>query len=59
MDLIALVLGLAVIGAIVWAITTYIPMPPPFKLAILVVSVLFMILWLMNQLGGRIPNVIR
>ena len=59
MDLIMLVLGLALIGVIVWAITTYIPMPPTFKFAIYVVSAIFMILWLVNQLGGRIPNVIR
>lgn len=58
MDLIILVLLLAIIGCAVWAITTYIPMPPVFKTVITVVVVVAVILFLLRRLGASIPNVL-
>lgn len=58
MDLITLVLVLAIVGCLVWAITTYIPMPPIFKTAITVIAVIVVILYLVRTLAGNVPNVL-
>ena len=59
MDLIMIVLWLAVIGVIVGLVTTYIPMQPVVKTIIHAMTAIFMILWLIHQFSGSIPNVIR
>lgn len=51
MSIIQIVIVLAIIGVILWLITTYIPMPPPFKTVIIVVAVLCLCLWLLNIFG--------
>jgi len=51
-ELVYLILFLALIGFLVYLVTTYIPMPEPFKLAIIVIVVIVMILWL---LGNVVP----
>jgi hypothetical protein len=45
------ILGLAVIGFILWLIITYIPMPPPFKQVIIVLVVIVVIVWLCRSFG--------
>jgi peptidoglycan/LPS O-acetylase OafA/YrhL len=57
MDLIILVLGIALIGLAVWAITTYVPMEPIFKTIIYIVAAVALVLWLVRQFGKNIPNV--
>jgi hypothetical protein len=59
MDLIILVLVAAVIGFVVWIITTKIPMPPVWATVIQVVALLLIALWLLRSVGGGIPNVLR
>ena len=59
MDLIILVLWLSVIGFVVWALTTYVPMPPPMKMIIYVFAAIVMILFLVHQFSGSVPNVLR
>ena len=49
--MIALILVLALVGFLVYAITTYIPMPPIFKNAIIVIVVIILILYLMRAFG--------
>jgi len=49
--MIALILVLALVGFLVYAITTYIPMPPIFKNAIIVIVVVVLILYLMRAFG--------
>jgi hypothetical protein len=49
--MIGIILTLAIVGFIVWLITTYIPMPPIFKTVILVVVAVLLLLWLINVLG--------
>lgn len=49
--MISLILTLAIVGLIVWAIVTYIPMPPVFKTAILVIAVVCVILYLIQVFG--------
>ena len=54
--MIGLVLTLALVGLIVWAITTYIPMPPMFKTVIYVIVAICLILYLMQVFGiGDLP----
>lgn len=55
MSLIAVILILAVIGAIVWAVTTYIPMPRVVKGAIYVVALIVVLLWLLSLFGVGMP----
>lgn len=52
--LIHTVLVIAVVGLIVWLITTYIPMPAIFKTVIYVICAVVLILWLLRHLGGDI-----
>jgi len=58
MDLILLVLWLSIIGFVVWALTTYIPMPPIVKTAIYVATAIVIILFVARQFRGSIPNVL-
>lgn len=58
MDLILLVLFLALVGFLVYAITTYVPMPPIFKTAIQVIAVIVVILYLIKRFAGGIPNLL-
>ena len=58
MDLIMVVLVLALIGCLVWAITTYIPMPPIFKTAITIIAIIVVILYLVRTFAGNVPNVL-
>lgn len=50
-SLIFLILGLAIVGAILYVIITYIPMPPLFRNVLLVVVVIAVLLWLAQYLG--------
>jgi predicted membrane channel-forming protein YqfA (hemolysin III family) len=49
--MIGLILVLALVGFVVYIITTYIPMPQPFKIGIYVVVVVVLIVYLMRVLG--------
>lgn len=51
MDLISIVITLAVVGVILWLITTYLPMDPMIKQIISVVVVIAVILWLLSAVG--------
>lgn len=57
MDLIILILGIALLGLLAWAITTYIPMDPIFKTIIYIVIAVALILFLVRQFAGSVPNV--
>ena len=58
MDLIILVLGIALIALVVGAITDYIPMPPVFKSIIYIACAVVLILFIVRQLSGHVPNVL-
>jgi hypothetical protein len=57
MDLVILVLVVALIGFLVWIVTTKIPMPPVWATAIQVLALVVIVLWLLNHLV-HIPNVL-
>ncbi len=50
-NLLELIITLAIIGLIVWAITTYLPMPDLFKKAIYVVAAICVIIFVLNAFG--------
>ncbi len=50
-NMIALVLGLALVGFLVWLITTYIPMPPQIKSLIIIIVVVMIVLYLLQVTG--------
>jgi hypothetical protein len=52
MDLLTLILVLALIGFVLWLITTYIPMPDPFKQVIVVLVIIVLVVWLARVLLG-------
>ncbi len=59
MDLVILILGIALIGVLVWAITTYIPMEPVFRTIIYIVAAVALVLFLVRQFSGSVPNVLK
>ena len=58
MDLIVLVLIVALIGFLVYIITTKIPMPPGWATALQVVALIVIVLYLLSHFVA-LPNVIR
>ena len=53
--MITLIIGLALVGFLVWLVVTYIPMPDVFKKAIIVIVVVLLILYLIQLFGFDIP----
>ncbi len=51
MSLISLIIVLMLVGLLLWAINTYIPMAPPLKNIMNVVVVIVVILWLLQVFG--------
>ena len=49
--MISLIVTLALVGFVVWLVTTYIPMPDLFKKVLYVVVTLVVILYLMRVFG--------
>lgn len=58
MDLILLILVLAVLGFLVWLITTKIPMPPYWATALQILALIVVVLYLVSRIGG-LPNLLR
>ena len=57
MDLILLVLVVALVGFLVWIITTKIPMPPYWATALQILALILLVLYLVRRLGG-LPNLL-
>ena len=59
MSLLSVLLTLVVIGVLLWAVNTYIPMDGKIKNIMNVVAVIAVILWLLSVFGvlGRIGSV--
>jgi hypothetical protein len=51
MSLIGLIIILAVVGLLLWLLTTYVPMDPTIKKVIVAVVVIVVVLWLLSALG--------
>jgi hypothetical protein len=64
MSIISVVIVLCVVGLLLWLVTTYIPLAPPFKSIITAVVVIAVVLWLLSAFGvlgsisgARLPRV--
>jgi cell division protein FtsW (lipid II flippase) len=63
MSIIGLIIVLVVIGLLLWAVNTYIPMDPKIKNILNIVVVICVVLWLLNVFGvfsmnlGTVPRV--
>lgn len=49
--MLSVIITIAVVGLIVWLITTYIPMNDTFKKIIIAVAVILVVLYLLNAFG--------
>lgn len=51
MSLISLIVALAVLGVIIWVITQYIPMDARIKNLIIIIAVIFIAVWFLQEMG--------
>jgi hypothetical protein len=51
MSLVGLILTIVLVGVLLWAIESFIPMAPPIKRLLEVVVVIVLILWLLQAFG--------
>ena len=58
MDLILLVLVVALIGFFVYIVTTKVPMPPYWALALQILALIVVVLFVLQRFGVRLPNVL-
>jgi hypothetical protein len=54
MSIVSLILGLALVGLVLWLVITYIPMPAQYKNALVVVVVVLVVLWLIRLIAPGI-----
>ena len=47
--LISLIVALALVGFLLWLLTTYVPMPEPYRRAVVILVVLIVVLWVIGQ----------
>lgn len=59
MDLLSLVIVLIVVGVLLWAVNTYLPMDPKIKQIMNIAVVIAVILWLLKVFGvlAALPNI--
>lgn len=51
MGMITIIIDIALVGLIVYLVTTFIPMPQKFRQAIYIVAGVGLLLWLLNYFG--------
>ena len=51
MDLISVIIILAIVGVILWALNQYVPMAAPIKSIINIVAIIVVVLWLLQVFG--------
>jgi hypothetical protein len=51
MSLISLIVVIVVVGVLLWAVESFLPMSPPIKRLLQIVVVLVLILWLLQVFG--------
>ncbi|MGZ8201452.1 MAG: Thivi_2564 family membrane protein [Methylosarcina sp.] len=60
MNLISLIIGLVIVGVLLWLVNNYIPMEPRIKQILNIVVIIAVVLWLLNAfgiIGGVTPRV--
>jgi uncharacterized protein (DUF983 family) len=58
MDLVILIVGLALIGFLVYWVTENIPMGPHWKTLIKIIVTIVVVLYLLRRFSGILPNVL-
>lgn len=51
MSLVLIVVVLAVVGVLVWAVVTYVPMPPAFRTLIIAITAIASVVWVLQSSG--------
>ena len=57
MSLISLIIVIVVVGVLMWAINTYIPMESGIKKLLNIVVVVSLVLFILNLFTGYFPNI--
>lgn len=56
MDLFSLIIVLVIVGVLLWAVNTLIPMDAKIKTILNAVVVIVLVLWLLSLFVGYVPN---
>lgn len=51
MSILAVILVIVLVGVLLWAVNTYVPMAPPIKNLLNIVAVLLLVVWLLGVFG--------
>jgi hypothetical protein len=51
MSILALIIGIVVVGLILWAINSFIPMEPRIKQILNIVVIVVLVIWILKALG--------
>lgn len=51
MSILALIIAIVVVGLILWAINSFIPMEPRIKQILNIVVIVLMVIWILKALG--------
>lgn len=51
MSLLALIVGIVIVGVLLWLINTFIPMDAKIKMILNIVVVIVLVIWLLRALG--------
>lgn len=57
MSLITLIIVIVVVGLVLWFINAYIPMDPKIKTFLNVAVIIFLIIWFLIRVSGRIGDI--
>ena len=57
MDIITFIIVLALVGLLLWLVVTYVPMPQPYRTAVIVLVVILIIVWALRVLGVAVPRI--
>lgn len=57
MDLLSLIIVIVVIGVILWAVNTYLPLDPKIKQILNVVVVIALVLFILSLFVGYFPKI--
>jgi hypothetical protein len=51
-SILVIILMLALIGVVLWAVLRFVPMPSPWPQVIIAVAAILVLLWLLRGIGG-------
>lgn len=57
MDLLSLIVLIVVIGVLLWAVNTYLPMDPKIKQILNVIVVIALVLFILSLFSGYFPHI--